>query len=246
MLVNAMLRTASVAYLIAPAARRSRCNLKGDEIRRQGRSASRQDGRRKRGCRDEPRYRAHRPRRRFQRSPGGRAAGGFKGGAKRGTDVCSTGAGAAAAISAAGAAIGCSIVRTATGLALGGRPRRGFGKPSSATSAVSGSIGTGSGTIRLGRIRRGSGAGVCGSAAEGQNTRGRGTTVAVSRCGMMGRLRPPDLVSTVNDFGERLRITIRIAASGVGSRSKRGTEPIPVQFVGRSRSGSLRDRSQTA
>ena len=170
-----------------------------------------------RSCRDKPRYRAHRPRRRFQRSPGGGAAGGFKGGARRGTDVCSTGADAAAAISTAGSAIGCSIVRSATGLALGGRPRRGFGKPSSATSAGSGSIGTGSGTIRLGRIRRGSGAGVFGSAAEGQNTSGRGAAGGMSRWGIMGRWRPPDLVSTVNDRGERLRMVLN--AYGVRATS---------------------------
>ena len=122
--------------------------------------------------------------------------------------MCSTGAGAAAAISTTGSAIGFSIATAVTGLALGGRPRRGRRGCSFSICVGFGSADEASGTIRLGRMRRGSGAAAFGSAAEGQNTSGRGAAGAVSRWGIMGRWRPPDLVSTVNDRGERLRMVL--------------------------------------
>lgn len=109
----------------------------------------------------------------------------------------------------AGSAIGSSASSSTIGLALGGRPRLGFGEHASDICVVPGSACAGSGTIRLGRIRRGSTTGACGSAGGGQDTAGRGAAGTVARCGMMVRWwRPPDLVSTVNDRGERLRMVV--------------------------------------
>lgn len=96
--------------------------------------------------------------------------------------------GATAAIATAGYTIGFSATSVATGLALGGRPHRSLGARSSKTRLRSGRDRTaagstcgGSGTTRLGRIRRGSAAGARGSAGGGQDTAGRGTVGAVAR-----------------------------------------------------------------
>ena len=113
--------------------------------------------------------------------------------------------------STAGSAIGSSTTSSAIGLALSGRPRRGFGERSSVTLAGSGSASVGSGVIKLGRIRRGSAVAACGSAGGGQDTAGRGATGAAARCGMMVRWwRPPALISTVNDRGERFLMRLKL------------------------------------
>ena len=169
-------------------------------------------------------YRAHCPRRRFHRSPGGRTAGGFVARITGAADVRSGGAGAGpastGAISITGSVIGSAVISTTTGLALGGRPRRDRSECSSATNVGSNSACAGSGMIRLGRIRRGSAAGARGSAGGGQDTAGRGIAGAAARCGMKVRWwRPPDLVSTVNDGGVRLRMVRN--ASGVAATGHR-------------------------
>jgi hypothetical protein len=177
--------------------------------RRSGRAtrACAQDDERGRVCRNDSRYRAHRPRRRLQRSPAGSASDGFT--ARAGRSAFGVGADAADVTSTVGSAIGSSTSSAAIGLTFGGRPRRGFGERFSKTSAGSGSTSVSSGEIKLGRIRRVSAVAACGAAGGGQDTAGRGATGATARWRMMGRWRPPDLVSTVNDRGERLRMGMR-------------------------------------
>ena len=138
-------------------------------------------------------YRLRRPRRRYQRSPAGRALPSFSAGLRGAVRAVKAGGAGAADGGTCGGGTSTAIGSTGAGCTLRGLPRfRGSGTSSVATS--------GPGAIRFGRMRRFSARDATPIIGGAWNARGSGRFGVAMRLGMIvGPLRSLDFTSTVND-----------------------------------------------